>query len=255
MGMAVDDDGGAAPAEAGAAAPATTAAAAAPAVKAPVPIPAGDAPPPPEPISEWVEAANTRQKIPYWVMPVLLFLPIWLVLYVGTLEEPTHEEGVLYEGSQIYEEHCASCHGAAGGGGVGPAFTNGAIGETFPEAEAQMAWIAQGTTGWQELGNTSYGANETAYAGSAQMPAFGEKLTTEEIIAVTYYERVSLGGWEADEQLAEVTYDLAEHGDFEALPEHWGEGEDGVTTADVVAQLALAREELGGEGEDEAAAE
>lgn len=253
MGMSVDDDGGAAPADTGAVVPAA-AAAAAPAMKAPVPFPAAAAPPPIEPPSEWVQAATGRQKIPYWVMPVLLFLPIWLVLYVGTLEEPTREEGVLYEGSVVYEENCASCHGATGGGGVGPAFSNGAIIETFPVAEDQMAWIAQGTDGWQDLGRSSYGANETAYKSSAKMPAFGDELTTEEIIAVTFYERVTLGGYDVDEAFAEIAWDLVEHDELEDLPEHWAEGANGVDEAQVVAQLAHARDELNDTGSADAEA-
>ena len=102
MGMAVEGDAPeAAPTETPNA-PATTTAAA-PDVKAPLPIPATEPPPPPPPDDPWVTTAKERQKIPYWVMPVLLFLPIWLIMYVGTLEEPTREEGVLFEGGEVYE--------------------------------------------------------------------------------------------------------------------------------------------------------
>ena len=109
--------------------------AAAPAAGAPVPIPAAEPPPPEPPKSEWVANAESRKKIPYWVMPVLLFLPIWLIMYVGTLEAPTREEGVLFEGGEVYAANCASCHGAGGGGGVGPGFNGGAVIETFANFE------------------------------------------------------------------------------------------------------------------------
>ena len=218
MGLAVDDDA-AAPAAAPAAsanAPAV-AAAAAPAMKAPVAIAPSEPPPPPPPESEWVTAAKDRKKVPYWGMPVLLFLPVWLIMYVGTLEEPTRNEGVLYEGGVVYEENCASCHGGAGGGGVGPAFTNGAIGETFASAEAQVAWVIQGSQVFIDDGRTTYGDNAKPLAGNggALMPAFGVKLTAEELIAAVFYERIALGGLEDELPLAEEIWYKLDHSELD----------------------------------------
>jgi len=228
MGLPVEgDDPAPAPAAAGAAVPATTAAAA-PAMKAPVPIPAIETPAPAEPPPPWVEAAETRQKIPYWVMPVLIFLPVWLIMYVGTLEAPTREEGVIFEGSVVYEENCASCHGAGGGGGVGPAFSNGAIIETFADVEAQTAWVAQGSQVFRDAGRTSYGDTNVAigHRSGALMPAFAEDLTTEELVAVIFYERIELGGHEEELELAETIWDRLESGEIE-VPEHFVEGIEG----------------------------
>lgn len=253
MGLAVDDDAGAAPAAApteSANAPATTAAAA-PAVKAPVPIPANEPPPPPPPDSEWVAAAKDRSKVPYWVMPVLLFLPVWLIMYVGTLEEPTRQEGIIYEGGVVYEEKCATCHGAGGGGGVGPAFTNGAIGETFADAEAQVAWVIQGSQVFIDAGLTSYGDNAKPLAGNAGalMPAFGVDLTAEELIAAVMYERIELGGLEDELPLAEAIWDKLDHGELDG-EFHFTEGVDGDLdgTGQVEAYFALSREEVSAEG-------
>jgi len=147
-------------------------------------------------------------------MPVLLFLPVWAFMYVGLLEEPTREGGVLYEGGEIYAEHCASCHGAAGGGAVGPAFTNGDVIAQFSLATDQVEWIAKGTDGFLAEDRDMYGSNGDVDA-AQQMPAFAEKLTTEELFLVTYYERVELGGYEEGLAEAEAVYDAFDHGEIE----------------------------------------
>ena len=38
--------------------------------------------------SPYVEAAETRKKVPVWIVPVLVFLPFWAIFYVGYLENP-----------------------------------------------------------------------------------------------------------------------------------------------------------------------
>jgi len=182
-------------------------------------------------------------------MPVLLFLPIWLIMYVGTLEDITRSEGVIYEGGEVYAEHCASCHGAEGGGGVGPAFTNGAVITTFANFESQVAWIVHGTQGYTDAGLDTYGDGGSEVGGSgANMPAFGEDLTTEELIFATFYERIELGGHEEDLALAEAIFDAFDHGELE-LEEHLAEGVDGDFEAEIAAMFASIRAELA-EGEE-----
>jgi len=245
-GMDVPAEGGDAPAEASAEsanAPAK-AEAAKPGAGAPVPIPASDPPPPEKPKSAWVSAAENRKKIPLWVMPVLLFLPIWLIMYVGTLEEPTREEGVLYEGGLVYAEHCAACHGGEGGGGVGPAFSNGAIIETFSLLESQVAWVVHGTQGYADAGFETYGDTNKVLGGSgANMPAFGAELTVEELVSSVLYERVELGGYTEELELAERLYDKIHNEELE-LPEHFAEGPDGDFEDEIVVMFQQVRDEL-----------
>gem|GEM_PF-71883 len=218
--------------------------ASAPAVGAPVPIPASEPPPPEPPKSQWVANAEGRNKIPYWVMPVLLFLPIWLIMYVGTLEDPTRSEGVIFEGGEVYAEHCASCHGAGGGGGVGPGFNNGAIIETFNLLEAQVAWVVHGTQGYEDAGFTTYGDTEKPLGGDgALMPAFGEELTVEELVTSVLYERIELGGYTEELELAERLYDKIESGELD-LGEHFEEGPDGDFEEDIAEMFSQVREEL-----------
>lgn len=225
-------------------APATTGGDKPAAAGAPVPIPAAAAPPPEPPKSAWMSAAEGRKKIPYWVMPVLLFLPIWLIMYVGTLEEPTREEGVIYEGGIVYAEHCASCHGGTGGGGVGPAFTNGAIIETFAQLESQVSWVVHGTQGFVDAGLSTYGDNSKQLGGTgANMPAFGDALSVEEILTAVFYERIELGGYEEELPLAELLYDTIHNGEL-GIPEHFAEGPDGDFESEIIAYFAPVRDEL-----------
>ncbi len=174
-------------------APATAAAAAAPArVETPVKV---VAPPPPH-----VEAALRRKKVPLWAMPVLLGLPIWAYTYVGTLEDPPVEAaGLVAEGEELYAAKCASCHGASGGGGVGPAMSGGAVLDTWPDAADHMEWIALGSADW---GRPTYGAQAKPVGGG--MPGFGggsDPLSQHELLAVVMYERVEFGGDAASEEL------------------------------------------------------
>lgn len=222
--------------------PAVVGGAAPAAAKAPVPLPATAPPPPPPPEAPWVTAAKDRKKVPAWAMPVLLFLPVWAFMYVGLLEEPTREEGVLYEGGKVYAEHCASCHGATGGGAVGPAFTNGAVVAQFSLATDQVEWITKGTDGFLAEDRDSYGSNGDVDP-SQQMPGFADKLTTEELFLVTYYERVELGGHEDGLAEAEAVYDAFEHDEIE-LDE---ELDLTITAADLDNAISSVVEELASE--------
>ena len=57
---------------------------------------------PPKPVAPWVIAAQTRKKIPVWMAPVALFLPIWAFMIWGTLEEPSsNDEGVIATGLSL----------------------------------------------------------------------------------------------------------------------------------------------------------
>jgi len=194
---------------------------------------------PPEPPKPWVQAAMDRKKIPYWVMPVLVFLPIWLFLYVGTLEEPSRAgAGPLAEGAEIYAAACASCHGGSGGGGVGPALNNGEVLNTFSRWQDQVDWVVNGSpaTG-TPFGDADRAGGQRIAAGG--MPAFGESLSSSEILAVVLYERVQHGG-QAEAELL-VVEELAEGAE---LPANFELGEGGVL--DVLASLAGGEEAAAG---------
>jgi len=164
------------------------------------PEPAGvEAAPPPSPM---VEAYQKRRKVPFWAMPVLAALPLWAYVYTGTLSPPPEGDGPEVLGEELYGSACAGCHGGGGGGGVGPAFTGGAIYETFPDFVTHFEWVRLGSTGWQNERGGTYGANEKPVAGG--MPGFGEdQLSDAEMLYVVWHER-TLGGENPDTEDAEA---------------------------------------------------
>ena len=186
-----------------AAAPAGPAAAAAP---TPARAPAPAAPPPPKPDRPEVVAAKSRKKIPWWAVPAVAGLPVWAGIYAFTLEPPTSAGLLETEGAALYSSAgCAGCHGATGGGGVGPGFTGGAIIETFSNFEDHIQWVALGSEGWRAEVGPTYGDQQKPVGGVGIMPGFAASLSEEQIALVVRYEREILGGGECEPELATLT--------------------------------------------------
>jgi mono/diheme cytochrome c family protein len=211
--QAIGQDEGGAPADAAAstavekAAPAAEAPAgpAAASGLAPAKAPAAPAPPPEKPKRPEVLAAESRKKAPWWAVAALVALPVWAFMYAFTLEPPSQESAALSAGRAIYSSAgCAGCHGATGGGGVGPAFAEGAIVETFADFNDHVEWVATGSAAWPE---STYGDTEKPVLGfnGNEMPAFGSSLSEEELLEVVRYEREVLGGHGCEPELAEAT--------------------------------------------------
>jgi mono/diheme cytochrome c family protein len=134
--------------------------------------------------------SGPRSGIPVWMMPVLLILPFWGVIYMGAFAAPKAAGGPL-SGAQVYvKAGCVSCHGATGGGGVGPKLSGGEAKLTFPNEADHIAWVENGSapSKGKSYGdpNRPGGARPPASGG---MPAFKGQLTPEEIAAVVDYER------------------------------------------------------------------
>ena len=89
----------------------------------------------------------------------------------GGSSEAVPSDPVLAQGQQIYRANCASCHGQAGGGGLGPKLA-GLVEKKYPNIADQEAVIANGRS---------------------SMPKFGSRLSPAEINAVARYEREVLG--------------------------------------------------------------
>jgi mono/diheme cytochrome c family protein len=222
------DDSGAAPAAAPAetagaevatkaAAPAKAAAAAPVAAKAPEIV-----------LSPMAQAAITRKKIPFWAVPVLLFLPLWGFLYWGTLDpEPVEASGPIVVGAEMYAS-CASCHGASGGGGVGPALDTAT--QVFPDFESHVWWVVNGSGAVAP--GAPYGSPELAGGqriSKGGMPAWGAAMSAEELLSVVYYERSQFS-----------TATEAERAEIEAIlenPDLPANFEEGTTLEEITAQL------------------
>jgi mono/diheme cytochrome c family protein len=154
--------------------------------------------PAPKPVRPEVAAALRRRKIPIWAMPVLAGLPLWAYVYQATLEPPpAGESDPLVLGEEVYSG-CASCHGASGGGGQGPALD--AVLEVWPDYRDHMMWVKLGDTGWP---GATYGATEKPKG--VGMPEHGA-FTDAELAQVVLYERTAFGGMDpsSDEYLALV---------------------------------------------------
>ena len=180
----------AAPATTGDAAPAVASAAVPAAAVAP------SAPAIPDPVAPWVEAAQTRRKIPYWAVPVLALLPLWAVVYALTLDPPTPTEpGPLELGAEVYATNCAGCHGATGGGaGAVPALN--LVAEHFEQPADMVTWVALATSGYRAAGIEEYAPGVAV--GPNLMPPWIDSLTAEELMSVVLYERTQHGGEEFD---------------------------------------------------------
>lgn len=235
---------------------------AAPAVAA-APVPDIPAEPEPVKVAPYVAQFQARKKMPFWIAPVLLALPVWAAFYVGTLERvPQGLTGLLGEGEELYiEAGCSGCHGAEGGGGIGPALANGEVHVTFTSIEDQMAWILRGSAivGTGNNYASADSARERPVAG--QMPGYGAgaagALDVEELLAVTLYERTQL---EPNEEIAaeellltEQMNLLLETGELEGMLAERGldihDVLDGETvTSEMIAEyLAPAREAIAAE--------
>jgi mono/diheme cytochrome c family protein len=83
----------------------------------------------------------------------------------------TDSGGTGSVGQQLFTTNCAGCHGADGGGGLGPKLA-GEVTKDFPDIEDQIAFVS---------------------AGKGTMPSFGGDLSDEQLRAVVEYTR-SLGG-------------------------------------------------------------
>jgi mono/diheme cytochrome c family protein len=156
------------------------------------PVPAAAAPPPevvappPAPVRPEVAAALSRRKIPYWALPVLLALPLWAYVFQATLQPPPQAPSTpIALGEQEYAG-CASCHGATGGGGVGPALAG--VRTTWPDYRDHMVWVRLGSAGWP---TDTYGATDKPKIGG--MPPHPD-LTDAQLAEVVLYERATFGG-------------------------------------------------------------
>jgi mono/diheme cytochrome c family protein len=150
-----------------------------------------------------VVAATKRRKVPFWAMAALSLMPVWVFMYARALTQTTEvSAGPVGLGAEIYG-NCASCHGGAGGGGVGYAFTGGEILKTYPNIEDMIRFVYHGSGAYTIAGveipgdpNREGGPHRTGALGV--MPQFGATagggLTDYELLSVICHERYTLGG-------------------------------------------------------------
>jgi mono/diheme cytochrome c family protein len=165
--------------------------------------PSAPAPAPLKPVPAVVMAAQSRRKIPIWAMPVVVFLPLWLWMYVlATQKPPVKVTGPLKEGAVVYN-NCAACHAADGSGGAGYPLYNGSLVKTFPKIEDQINFVYNGSASSKGYKGKPYGDPARGRIGGNKgpMPAWGEKvggaLTDAQLVAAICHERYAIGGVDA----------------------------------------------------------
>jgi mono/diheme cytochrome c family protein len=123
-----------------------------------------------------------------WAMPVLAILPFWAIAYGGAFgERSTGVETPIQAGGALFATNCATCHGASGQGGVGPALA--AVEKTFPDLKDHVSWVE---TGSKPFAGQTYGQGTRVATGG--MPAFKDTLSATQIADIVCYERVTFGG-------------------------------------------------------------
>jgi mono/diheme cytochrome c family protein len=136
-------------------------------------------------------------KLPPWVLPILVGVPLWAVFYGFAFSPPKPHAPVdpLVLGAQIYRSQgCSGCHGPNGEGvGTFPKLVGGQANLTFPNIADHIDWVRTGSQG-KPIG-TPYGdphrpgGQHIVHAGV--MPSFAY-LSPTEINAVVMYERERL---------------------------------------------------------------
>jgi mono/diheme cytochrome c family protein len=140
--------------------------------------------------------ARTRTGVPVWMIPVLALLPIWAFAYLGALSPPSKGAAALTPlqlGSQVFAKNCSPCHGATGGGGVGPKLAGGEAKLTFPTEADHIAWVETGSAAkkGQKYGDPNRPGGQHGPA-TGGMPPFKGTLTDAQIKAVVTFERDGL---------------------------------------------------------------
>jgi mono/diheme cytochrome c family protein len=103
------------------------------------------------------------------VVEVLAVVGVAVTVVLLFANEPdTGSTAPTTPGAEIYAASCASCHGADGGGGIGPQLAGGAAVKRFPDVADQIAFVT---------------------AGSGAMPSFGGRLSPEQLRQVVEYTR------------------------------------------------------------------
>jgi len=148
----------------------------------------------PEPLPR---LAPTRPKTPFWILPVLVALPIWGIVYLGAFgnRTPPNVNDPVVAGATLFTNNCATCHGSSGEGGVGPQLNGGQVLKVWPKLADHIKWVH---TGGEPYVGQTIGATNIPVPANNVMPAFGMDhggpLTDQQIEDVVCYERVTFGG-------------------------------------------------------------
>ncbi len=86
----------------------------------------------------------------------------------GAVVVAPSDDPELLSGQDVYTRNCASCHGSSGAGRRGVRLNDGAVLNSFPDIADQIKLVSEGR---------------------GTMPAYGARLSEEDIVAVVRYTR------------------------------------------------------------------
>jgi mono/diheme cytochrome c family protein len=123
----------------------------------------------------------TLERLSHWIEVAVGVVVVVTVVLLFTNEPEAPPPGAAVvdaygqtiDGAAIFRDNCATCHGGDGSGGIGPRLAGGRVVAVYPDPADQIAVVTNGRAG---------------------MPAFGAKLTDDEIAAVVEYTRTVLAG-------------------------------------------------------------
>ncbi len=121
--------------------------------------------------NEAVTNDSNRGRRVLVTLAAALILALALSACGGGAPEVSNGDPVLEEGRQLYIRNCAGCHGLDGGGATGPQLSGGTASATYPNIKDQIDIVVNGREA---------------------MPAFGGKLSGQEVEAVVRYTRETL---------------------------------------------------------------
>lgn len=113
----------------------------------------------------------TRRRLTAAALGVALAATLGLAACGSSDDTATPSDPVLAQGQKVYRQNCATCHGSKGGGGSGVKLA-GVVASRYPNIEDHEAVIRDGI--------------------QPGMPAWGSKLSAEDIEAVARWEREGL---------------------------------------------------------------
>lgn len=151
------------------------------------------------------EPVSRLSRLTFPFQALVLLVGAALLLACGTEDVPTNTSDpaeLIAVGEQVYQANCATCHGAAGEGqpnwksrgadGLYPAPPHDPSGHTWHHPDEQLLDIIR------RGGQAVYGSE----ASPSGMPAWGDRLTEQDIEAVLAYIKTMWGNEEREYQAA-----------------------------------------------------
>jgi len=102
------------------------------------------------------------------IVEVLALVGVVVFVVMLFANEPGGTNTPASPGAALFAANCARCHGADGGGGLGPQLSDGHVVKAFPNVDDQITFVTRGRDG---------------------MPAFADTLSPAQIKQVVQYTR------------------------------------------------------------------